>query len=104
MTMLSLDLYSASSRLFALLEERGVAYVLVGGIAMLTYVEGRNTQDLDLIVSRNDLCKIPEIHIDDQNAEFARARYGDLRVDFLFTDSKLFDHVRQKHANCPVTT
>src|SRR3954447_25295979 len=92
------DLYSAAARLFTLLDERGVSYVLVGGIAMLTYVEGRNTQDIDLIISRDDLNKLPEIVIEDQNSEFARGHYDDLRMDFLFTDSKLFDHVRQNHA------
>lgn len=92
------ELYSSASRLFTLCDERGIEYVLVGGIAMLTYVDGRNTQDIDLIISRNDLAKLPEIHIDDQNSEFARGMYGDLRIDFLFTDSKLFDLVRQQHA------
>ena len=48
-------------RLFDLLEERQIEYVLVGGIAMLVYVEGRNTQDIDLIVARKDLEKLPEI-------------------------------------------
>jgi hypothetical protein len=91
------DLYSAASRLFTLFDERGVPFVLVGGIAMLAYVEGRNTQDIDLIISRNDLNKLPEIHIHDQNSEFAHGSYGDLRVDFLFTDSQLFDLVRRKH-------
>jgi hypothetical protein len=37
--------------LFALLEQRQINYVLVGGIALLHYVEGRNTQDLDLIMA-----------------------------------------------------
>jgi hypothetical protein len=92
------DLYGAASRLFKLFDERGVEFVLVGGIAMLTYVEGRNTQDIDLIISRDDLNKLPEIIIEDQNAEFARGRYGDLSIDFLFTNSKLFDHVRRKHS------
>ena len=46
------NLLQAAPRLFDLLEKRGVDYVLVGGIAMLVYVAGRNTQDVDLIVSR----------------------------------------------------
>ncbi len=80
-------------RLFDLLEERQVEYVLVDGIAMLVYVEGRNTQDIDLIVARKDLAKLPEIVIDDDNPDFARGRYGDLPVDFLFTKNKLFRKV-----------
>ncbi|HJQ78414.1 MAG TPA: hypothetical protein VJ828_00590 [Lacipirellulaceae bacterium] len=34
------NIYRSVPRLFELLEERGVDYVLVGGIAMLAYVEG----------------------------------------------------------------
>jgi len=90
-------LYQAVPRLFDLLDERGVPYVLVGGIAMLAYVEGRNTQDIDLIVAPADLEKVPEITIEDRNPEFARGRLGELQVDFLLTDSKLFDEVRRNH-------
>jgi len=81
-------------KLFDLLEERGVEYALVGGIAMLVYVEGRNTQDIDLIVSRDALEKLPEVVVVDDNPEFARTKYGDLAVDFLFTQNKLFKKVR----------
>ncbi len=77
-------LYRAVPRLFDLLQERGVQYALVGGIAMLAYVEGRNTQDIDLILSAGDLKKVPEIRIEEQNPEFARAWFGELRVDFWF--------------------
>ena len=59
-------------RLFDLLEERQVDYALVGGIAMLVYVEGRNTQDIDLIVAKKDLEKLPEIVISEENLECAR--------------------------------
>jgi hypothetical protein len=37
--------------LFGLLQSRGIAYLLVGGVAMLTYVDGRNTKDVDLVLS-----------------------------------------------------
>jgi hypothetical protein len=32
---------------FTLLEQRNIDYVLAGDIAILHYIEGRNTQDLD---------------------------------------------------------
>ncbi len=80
-------------RLFDLLEERQIEYVLVGGIAMLVYVEGRNTQDIDLIVARKDLEKLPEVVIYDENIEFARGNISNLPVDFLFTRNKLFRQV-----------
>jgi hypothetical protein len=43
------------------------------------------------------LAKLPELRIEDQNAEFGRAWLDDLRVDLLFTKSKLFEAVRKKH-------
>jgi hypothetical protein len=90
-------LYLSVPRLFDLLEERGVSYVLVGGIAMLAYVEGRNTQDIDLIIESADLEKLPEITIRDRNPDFARGRFGELQIDFLLSDSKFFDDVRRNH-------
>jgi hypothetical protein len=89
------NIYRSVPKLFELLAERQIDYVLVGGIAMLAYVDGRNTQNIDLIVNRSDLAKLPEIRIESQNAEFARGWFGDLRVDFLFADGKLFDRVRR---------
>src|SRR6266699_1765197 len=58
--------------LFRMLHDRQVPYLLVGGIAMLTYIEGRNTKDVDLVLSVESLAKLPEIVITDQNREFAR--------------------------------
>ena len=58
--------------LFTLLGERRVPYLLVGGIAMLRYVEGRNTEDIDLLMSLPSLRQLPEISIEDQNEYFIR--------------------------------
>ena len=46
-------------RLFALLGERRIGYLLVGGIALLQYVDGRNTEDIDLILAPSSLDKLP---------------------------------------------
>jgi hypothetical protein len=43
--------------LFSVLEQRKIDYVLVGGIALLHYIEGRNTQDLDLLMALSSLEK-----------------------------------------------
>jgi hypothetical protein len=91
-------IYRSVPRLFDLLDERGVDYVLVDGIAMLAYIDGRNTQDIDLILARKDLEKLPEIRIEDENKDFARGWFGDLRVDFLFSEGKLFRRVQQAYA------
>src|SRR4051812_12217176 len=49
--------------LFVVLEQRKTDYVLVGGIAVLHYVEGRNTQDLDLLMAFSSLEKLPELKV-----------------------------------------
>ncbi|HWE97770.1 MAG TPA: hypothetical protein VG269_27690 [Tepidisphaeraceae bacterium] len=85
--------------LFRILHERSVPYVLVGGIAMLTYIEGRNTKDVDLVVSVESLKAIPEIVIYDQNRDFARGKFGALLVDFLFTNNPLFKLVQDQYSS-----
>ena len=91
------DLLRSVPRLFELLDQRDVEYVLVGGIAMLVYVEGRNTQDIDLILSADSLDRLPEISVEERKGEFARGRLGELQVELLLTDNALFDKVRRKH-------
>ena len=83
--------------LFELLRQRRVEYLLVGGVAMLQYVEGRNTEDIDLIVALQSLQELPEIAIETRDEYFARGKYGILQVDFLLTHNPLFDHV---HRHC----
>ena len=43
------SLIETVANFFTLLREHQVEYALVGGIALLQYVEGRNTEDIDLI-------------------------------------------------------
>lgn len=92
------NLPEAVARLFALLEERKIDYVLVGAVAMLQYVEGRNTQDIDLILAPEALKQLPEIQVKAQEESFARAHFQALRVDFLFTTNKLFQQVQQHYS------
>ena len=61
---------------FTVLEERKIDYVLVGGIAILHYVEGRNTQDLDILMALSSLEKLPELKISEQDKNFVRATYN----------------------------
>lgn len=89
------ELSASVGRLFDLMEQRGVDYVLAGGIAMLSYVEGRNTQDIALIVAEADLDRLPELRIDERNKRLARARLGDLRVDLLFAENEPFKTVSE---------
>ena len=85
------------ARFFSLLQERHVDYVLVGGIALLQYVEGRNTEDIDLIMAVSALERLPELQVETRDVDFARAKFGDLKVDMLLTSNPLFDEVRKHY-------
>lgn len=85
-------------QLFNLLDERKVDYVLVGGVALLTYVEGRNTQDIDLIIALPALAKLPEIVVEKQDMYFARGKFCELQIDILLTKNPLFDKVRRQYS------
>lgn len=91
-------LLASIPRLFDLLDERGVGYVLVGGIAMRVHAPGRNTQDIDLIIPADQLQRIPEVTVIERNDAFARAEFGPLQVEILLADHALFDLVRRQHA------
>lgn len=82
---------------FAVLEQRKIDYVLVGGIAILHYVEGRNTQDLDLLMSVSSLEKLPELKISSQDVYFVRATYNALQIDILLTKNPLFEKVHRAY-------
>jgi hypothetical protein len=91
------SLPQAIDRLFVLLEQRGIDYVLVGGIALLTYVEGRNTQDIDLIMAVSALQDLPEIVVTQSDLYFARGRFEGLQIDLLLTENLLFEKVRRRY-------
>lgn len=91
------DLLEAVVSLFAILHERQINYTLVGGIAMLQYVEGRNTEDIDLIIAVSDLQKLPEVKITGRETHFARGQLDSLQIDFLLADHPLFERVRCNH-------
>jgi len=86
------------ARFFSLLRERQIEYVLVGGIALLQYVEGRNTEDIDLIMAVSSLEQMPELLVESRDEDFARGKFGDLKVDVLLTSNALFDQVRKRYA------
>jgi len=84
--------------LFRLLAERRVDYLLIGGLAMLTYVKGRNTKDVDLLLSLEASREIPELEILERQDFFARAQFRSVQVDLLFTFNPLFKTVAEKFA------
>ena len=111
-SMNSDSLIQSVQDLFSVLEQRKIDYVLVGGIALLHYVEGRNTQDLDLLMSLSSVEKLPELSISSQDMYFVRANYGELEIDVLLTKNPLFKKVHSKYSkeqrfldrNIPIAT
>jgi len=91
------SLLAQVEQLFNLLDSRKADYVLVGGIALLTYIEGRNTQDIDLIMALPSLAKLPEIKLESQDAYFARGKFGELQIDILLTKNPLFAKVEKDY-------
>jgi hypothetical protein len=76
--------------LFSLLCDRAVTYILVGGVALLKYIDGRNTQDIDFVLSAEALNKLPEIVVSQREHEVVRARFRSVRVDVLLTADPVF--------------
>ena len=111
-SMNSDSLIQSVQDLFSVLEQRKIDYVLVGGIALLHYVEARNTQDLDLLMSLSSVEKLPELNISSQDMYFVRANYGELEIDVLLTKNPLFKKVHSKYSkeqrfldrNIPIAT
>jgi hypothetical protein len=97
-SMMNIDsLPQTINHLFDLLKQRQINYVLVGGVALLTYIEGRNTQDIDLIMAVTSLEKLPEIKVSNRDMYFARGEFQGLQIDILLTENPLFEKVRQKY-------
>ncbi len=92
--MNSENLPQAVAQLFALLRQRQIDYVLVGGVALLQYIKGRNTEDVDLIMALSSLQKLPEITVTKRDEYFAEGRLQELRIDLLLTRNPLFERVR----------
>lgn len=83
---------------FTLLEQRKIDYVLVGGIAILYYIEGRNTQDLDVLMAVSSLEKLPELKVSSRDVYFVRASYNELQIDVLLTQNPLFKKVHSQYS------
>jgi hypothetical protein len=93
------DILATIDRLFATLNEQQTPYVLVDGVAMLGYIQGRNTQDVDLIMARSDGAAMGLL-IGVENQDFAQADYEEgVRVDLRLSQNKLFKLIQKSYAN-----
>jgi hypothetical protein len=89
------DLRPAIVALFGELRDAKVDYLLVGDVALLAYVEGRNTQDIDLIVSPKDVARLGwRARLKDD--DFGEATYRGVSVDLLLRKNPLFDAVARE--------
>src|SRR5438093_5570203 len=88
------DIRATVRALFADLHAAKVDYVLVGGVALLSYVPGRNTQDVDLIIAPKQLQKI-DWQAAIQDSDFGKANYRGLQVDLWLTTNPLFAYVQR---------
>src|SRR4029079_16507785 len=91
-------LHAAVDRLFRLLAAREVDYVLGGGLAVLHYVPGRNTVDIDVIMSEADLRKVHELEVFIKGPDFVRAHFGEVVVNALLTKNRLVRLVRVRYS------
>ena len=82
----------------SLLRERHLPFVVVGGIALLQHVSGRDTDDIDLIISAPRLSELPELFIRERSEMFAYGHFWELRVDVLFAEHALFGKIAQDFA------
>lgn len=82
---------------FTLLAKRAIPHVLVGGVALLRYIEGRNTRDIDLLVSMQSFKKIPELTIVHEDRPVIRATFRKIPVDIHLTEDPPFKLVARHH-------
>jgi len=81
-----------------LLQQREIPFVIVGGIALLRHVQGRNTEDIDLILPASRLADLPEVSIKEKDPMFGRGNFHSLDVDFLFAEHPVFEKIKNDHS------
>lgn len=79
-----------------LLEEKQVDFCIVGGIAYLAYIEDRNTKDLDILISVQELEKIIDyVEVTNKDVNFTNTVFEGMRIDFLKTSNSVFNYVKE---------
>jgi len=98
--MSSANIPADAEAFFDLLQRRSPDYLLVGGVAMLAHIRGRNTEDINLVISTRDQHRLePEVQVLEREGFFARAQFKRLRIDFLAAEHSLFAHVSARCAD-----
>ena len=84
------------SRLFETIKLQKINnYLLVGGIAMLNYIDGRNTEDIDLVFDEGQISRIDGLEVISKDQDFCRAQFENIQIDLLLTKNKVFKYVLQ---------
>lgn len=89
---------AATRRFLEGLSSSGIPHVLVGALAMLQYVDGRTTRDIDFIIATGDLKRLPDFVLEEGNEWFATGTSGPLRVDLLFTANPFFALILERYS------
>lgn len=77
-----------------LLEVKGIEYALVGGAALMTIDDCmRPTDDFGFIVSKRDIEQLEELEQESSDRNFGRYLYQGIRIDALYRDNPIFEHV-----------
>ena len=92
------ELPATVASLFALLTSRNIQYLVVGAVALLSYVAGRNTQNIDFILTEEELAAMPEITVIEENQNLVRALFQNLQVNLLLTHDAFFAQVRKDYS------
>jgi hypothetical protein len=81
-------------RLFEMIKLQKIGdYLLVGGIAMLNYIEGRNTEDIDLVFDEGQISRVDGLEVISKDQDFCRAQFENIQIDLLLTNNKVFKYV-----------
>lgn len=89
------DAAASGELLLDVLDQSAIEYTLVGGLALLTYFEGRNTQDIDIIARLEDLRRVSGFSTEAMDNFLAKGRYRGLRVDVLRRECPVFKMVAE---------
>jgi hypothetical protein len=79
-----------------MMRDRQIPFVIVGGIALLHYIRGRNTGGIDILMSAQRLDALRELSVTEQNQMFGMADFRGLRIDLLFLEHPFFELVSSK--------
>ena len=91
-------------KLIELLEDKGIDYALVGGVAMMALApDTRATDDYDFIGRQDDFESVSELSKVSSDKNFGRYRHNATTVDTLFVENPVFAHALKNYqADCVI--